>query len=95
MTHMETVGVREMRQNLSRYLQRVRRGESFTVTDRGEEVARLVPSGGHASPYARLASELEASVPEIDLLEAVAAAPRPDGSPALDDVIEELREDRL
>jgi prevent-host-death family protein len=94
MTHMDTVGVREMRQNLSRYLQRVRRGESFTVTDRGEEIARLVPSGGRASAYARLASELEASVPEIDLLDAVAATPRPEGAPPLDETLDELREDR-
>jgi prevent-host-death family protein len=38
------VGVRELRQNLSRYLKRVKDGETLIVTVRGREVARLVPS---------------------------------------------------
>ena len=36
-----TVGVRELRQNLSRYLDRVKLGEALVVTERGREVARL------------------------------------------------------
>jgi prevent-host-death family protein len=38
-----TVGVRELRQNLSVYLRRVAKGESFVVTDRREPVATLGP----------------------------------------------------
>jgi len=37
------VGVRELRQNLSVYLDRVKAGESLTVTEHGSVVARLVP----------------------------------------------------
>jgi prevent-host-death family protein len=37
------IGVRELRQHASRYLRRVASGESFTVTDRGDPVAQLVP----------------------------------------------------
>jgi prevent-host-death family protein len=40
---METVGVRELRQNASEVLRRVAAGESITVTDRGRAVARLIP----------------------------------------------------
>jgi prevent-host-death family protein len=40
---MEKIGVRELRQHASRYLERVRRGETLEVTDRGRPVARLVP----------------------------------------------------
>lgn len=40
---MESIGVRELRQQASRYLVRVRGGETFEVTDRGRPVARLVP----------------------------------------------------
>lgn len=40
---MEAIGVRELRQHASRYLERVRRGETLEVTDRGRPVARLVP----------------------------------------------------
>lgn len=42
---MEAIGVRELRQHASRYLARVRRGETLEVTDRGRPVARLVPIG--------------------------------------------------
>jgi prevent-host-death family protein len=37
-----TVGVRELRQNLSVYLGRVSAGERFVVTDRREPVAELI-----------------------------------------------------
>ena len=40
---MKQIGVRELRQNASRWLARVAVGESFEVTDRGRPVARLVP----------------------------------------------------
>ena len=35
--------MRELRQHASRYLARVRAGETIEVTDRGRPVARLVP----------------------------------------------------
>jgi prevent-host-death family protein len=35
------VGIRELKNNLSRYLERVRNGEEVIVTDRGKPVARL------------------------------------------------------
>ncbi|MCA1703792.1 MAG: type II toxin-antitoxin system prevent-host-death family antitoxin [Actinobacteria bacterium] len=37
------VGVRELRNNLSRYLELVRGGEEVIVTDRGSAVARGLP----------------------------------------------------
>jgi antitoxin (DNA-binding transcriptional repressor) of toxin-antitoxin stability system len=37
------VGVRELRQNLSVYLRRVKAGESFDVTEHGQAVAQLGP----------------------------------------------------
>ena len=43
---MERIGVRELRQNASRYLARVAGGESIEVTDRGRPVAVLVPIQG-------------------------------------------------
>ena len=42
---MIQVGVRELRNNLSRYLDRVRAGEEVVVTDRGRAVARVLPVG--------------------------------------------------
>ena len=39
------VGVRELRDHLSRYLDRVRDGEEVVITDRGRAIARVVPVG--------------------------------------------------
>jgi prevent-host-death family protein len=38
------VGVRELRQNLSVYLDRVKAGETLEVTEHGRPVARLTPN---------------------------------------------------
>jgi prevent-host-death family protein len=40
------VGVRKLRNSLSRYLDRVRDGEEIVVTDRGRAIARVVPVSG-------------------------------------------------
>ncbi|MEX5718603.1 type II toxin-antitoxin system Phd/YefM family antitoxin [Geodermatophilus maliterrae] len=42
---MRSVGVRELRDGLSRYLADVRSGRTITVTDHGRPVARIVPVG--------------------------------------------------
>jgi prevent-host-death family protein len=43
----ERVGIRELRQNLSVYVKRVREeGRAYEVTERGEPVARLTPLEG-------------------------------------------------
>jgi antitoxin (DNA-binding transcriptional repressor) of toxin-antitoxin stability system len=39
-----TVGVRELRQNFGAYLQRVKDGETLTITKRGREIARFEPT---------------------------------------------------
>jgi prevent-host-death family protein len=40
---MRAIGIRDLRQQASRYLRDVQRGETIEVTDRGHPVARLVP----------------------------------------------------
>jgi antitoxin (DNA-binding transcriptional repressor) of toxin-antitoxin stability system len=41
--HMETVGVRELKANLSRHLKRVRAGARLTVIERGRSIATISP----------------------------------------------------
>ena len=72
----ESVGVRELRQNLSKYLERVKAGESLGVTERGRLVARLVPSGASIDAYAELAARFGTSVPVQPLESIVAELPR-------------------
>jgi antitoxin (DNA-binding transcriptional repressor) of toxin-antitoxin stability system len=43
---MGSVGVRELRNNLSEYLRRVREGELLVITDRGRPIGELGPTGG-------------------------------------------------
>jgi prevent-host-death family protein len=88
----DRVGVRQLRQNLSKYLDRVKAGEDLVVTERGAVVARLVPAGGEADAYASLAAELGATVP-VESLEAIAARLSPPGAAAgtTDRYLEESR----
>jgi prevent-host-death family protein len=43
---MAEVGIRELRDHLSSFLERVQSGEEVVVTDRGRAVARVVPVSG-------------------------------------------------
>jgi len=49
-----TIGVREIRQNLSVYLEQVKRGEAVTITAHGRPVAILRPIAAADSPVATL-----------------------------------------
>lgn len=95
MTHMEFVGIREMRQNLSRYAQRARRGESFLITDRGQEIAQLTPAPGHASVIDRLVADRGAARAHGELLDVLEELPAPIPGPPSSDVLDEFRSERL
>jgi len=63
------VGVRELRQNLSKYLRRVERGERLEVTEHGRPVAVLAPLGEPETPLARLMAAGRVVPPRTDLLQ--------------------------
>ncbi len=88
-----TVGVRELRQNLSVYLEQVAAGAVFRVTDRGRPVAMLVPLSAPATTAQRLVVSGRASAPVGDLL----ALGRPAGhtKKPLSGALHDVREDRL
>ena len=50
------VGIRELRDQLSKWVARARKGEEVVITDRGKPVARLVPVDGESN-YDRLVRE--------------------------------------
>ena len=88
----DRVGVRELRQNLSRYLRRVARGERLEVTERGKAVAILAPVDESGSALRRLVASGRARPPEGDLLDLT-----PPGGPVTSKgtaALRELREDR-
>jgi len=87
-----TVGVAELRQNLSRYLRRVAQGERLLVTDRNRLVAELGPPPSTGAALDRLIAEGRVSRPIRRGL------PEPlhvDGDPyALSRALDEIRGER-
>ena len=95
MAHMKRVGIRDMRQNLSRFAQRAKNGESFLITDRGVEVAQLSPAPARASVVDRLVAERGARRGHGDLLAVLDELPEPILGPPTTEVLDELRADRV
>jgi prevent-host-death family protein len=90
------VGVRELRQNLSVYLDRVKEGETLTVTEHGVVVAVLAPApAATLSPIERLVAEGRATAPTGSLRDRQRPKPLPPGSPSSEEILAELREDRF
>lgn len=92
-----TVGVRELRQNLSVYLERVKKGEALTVTDRGQEVAILRPMPKEESILDRLVAEGRATPPKRPLAEVLDEIRKTrvpwKGDKSLMETLDEVRED--
>ena len=86
------VGVRELRDGLSRYLARAEAGEEILVTDRGRPVARLTGLGRKLTIDEMIARgiarpPLEPKTPIDD-----SRLPHVEGPPVSDIVIEQRRE---
>ena len=87
-----TVGVAELRQNLSRYLRRVERGERLLVTDRNRPVAELGPPAASSADLDRLIAEGRVSRP---LRRGLPKPLKLDGDPyALSRALDEIRGER-
>lgn len=87
---MERIGVRELRQHASRYLDRVRAGETVEVTDRGQLVALIVPPDASRTARDRLISEgrlLPGAGP-------LRLRPRRVASKTSEEVLDDLRDER-
>lgn len=63
------MGVRELRQNLSVYLRRVKGGETLEVKERGHRVAVLAPANAKATTLDRLIAAGRATAAAGDLLD--------------------------
>lgn len=91
------IGIRELRQHASVYVDLAEKGYVVDITNRGRLVARLVPAKDPESPVERLVAAgiiREAREPG-DLLEIEPAPPVPPGQPTASEILQEMREDRL
>ena len=87
-----TIGVRELRQNLSIYLDRVKKGEALTVTEHGAAVAILRPLPSAGSTLDRLVAQGRGRKPLRDL---PASSPAIKLARPLSALLADDREDRL
>lgn len=95
MSEATSLGVRQLRQNLSGYLRRVQRGERLRVTDHGRLVAILAPPSAAVSALDRMIADGRATPARGDLLELGPPPPAPKGEPPLSRWLEISRRDRL
>ena len=81
------VGIKDLRDNLSRHLATVRDGHTVTVTDHGRTVARIVPAG-HPTRLETLIAEGRVTRPGR------AKQPAPDPLPATGTVSDLIADQR-
>jgi prevent-host-death family protein len=97
-TEMATaqIGVRELQQHASKYLDLVENGQVIEVTRHGRRIARLEPFADPGDPYARLyaAGLLIPPTEGGDLLDIVPVPPVP-GTPSMQEIFDEARDERL
>ncbi|HJU43164.1 MAG TPA: hypothetical protein VJ691_10135 [Vicinamibacterales bacterium] len=88
------VGVREIRQNLSVYLDRVKKGETLHVTEYGRVVALLAPLPVEKlSPLERMVREGRAIAPTGSLKDRRPPQPGDPNAPSMQQILDELRAD--
>jgi antitoxin (DNA-binding transcriptional repressor) of toxin-antitoxin stability system len=90
------VGVRELRQNLSVHLERVKRGDTLQVTEFGRVVALLTPlPAERLSPFERMVREGRAIAPKGSLKDRPRPKPAPPGTPSSEEMLAWDREERV
>jgi prevent-host-death family protein len=88
------VGVRELRQNLSVYLDRVKAGERLEVTEHGQLVAELVPPATQPmSRLEQLIAEGKATRGKGSLADLGPPLEMPEGTPSLLQTLLQMRDE--
>jgi prevent-host-death family protein len=89
------IGIRELRQHASVYVDLAEKGYTVDITNRGRLVAKLVPVNDPESPLERLVAEgiiLPAEEPG-NLLDIEPGLPVPPGMPTASEVLARMREE--
>lgn len=89
------IGVRELRQHASVYIDLVERGYTVDITNRGRLVAQLVPVREPESPLERLmaAGIIEPAEDPGDLLDVEPGPHVPPGHPTASEILLQMREE--
>jgi prevent-host-death family protein len=86
-----TVGIRELKQNASEVVARVRAGDSVVVTDRGTPVCRMVPIAELTIDGAIAAGQATAA--RVSLEEMLRGVPEGPPTTVLSDILRQMRDD--
>jgi prevent-host-death family protein len=94
---MERIGIRELRQNASKYINRVKAGETLEVTEHGRPVAVLAPLPQTTSVIERLRREgrLKPAKRRLEDLPPPIVIDDPEIGRKLQEALDETREDRI
>jgi hypothetical protein len=87
---MESVGIRELRQNASQVVARAAAGEVITITDRGRPVAQMSPLANSSIERLR---ERGLITPPTRTFEEYCASTKPTTGPPLSPVLQQLRDE--
>ncbi|MFJ9773424.1 type II toxin-antitoxin system Phd/YefM family antitoxin [Kitasatospora sp. NPDC101157] len=91
---METMGLRELNQNPSKAVARVRAGATIVVTDRGRPVMRMVPETAPESTLERMVAAGEVTPPAEQGMPELALDLLPDVGNLSDLLIEDRNRER-
>jgi prevent-host-death family protein len=89
------IGIRELRQHASLYVDLAEKGYTVDITNRGRLVAHLVPASEPESQLERLvaAGIIEPAGDPGDLLDIEPGPPVPPGQPTASDILLQMREE--
>jgi prevent-host-death family protein len=92
---VHSIGIRELRQHASVYVDLVEKGGTVDITNRGRLVARLVPAQDAESPLERLiaAGILRPAEDPGSLLDVEPAPPVPEGQPTATEILLQMRKE--
>jgi prevent-host-death family protein len=90
-----SIGIRELRQHASVYVDLAEKGQTVDITNRGRLVARLVPAKEPESPLERLiaAGIIEPAEEPGNLLDVDPLPPLPPGKPTATEILLQMREE--
>ena len=92
---MQSIGIRELRQNASKYIRMVKAGETIEVRERDVPVARLTPLPPPGKPTLEQLIQRGVVRPAARKFRPLKRLPAIPGEPTSTQVLSEMRDDRI
>ncbi|HEY9416996.1 MAG TPA: type II toxin-antitoxin system prevent-host-death family antitoxin [Pseudonocardia sp.] len=90
----ESIGIRELRQNASKYVALAKAGKRVPVTERGKLVAYLVPADeAQMTTFQRMVAAGQVTLAKGDLRDRLPAPPLEPGERPLSEILLEMRDE--